>query len=71
MNILNRLLKVNNCKRQVCVCGNRIRELLIRIPLNKEEELENEYKISEANIQLKICKNKYKYIQMIKDPKVM
>tara|TARA_B100001093_G_scaffold505791_1_gene563685 strand:- start:257 stop:418 length:162 start_codon:yes stop_codon:yes gene_type:complete len=53
------------------VCGNRIRELLIRIPLNKEEELENEYKISEANIQLKICKNKYEYIQLIKDPKVM
>ena len=71
MNILNRLLKVTSCKRQVCVCGDRVRELLIKIPLSPEEELENENKITEMNRQLKICKDKYEYIQLIKDPKVM
>ena len=71
MDILNKLIKVPICKRQICVCGNRVKELLIHIPLNTEEELKNEYKISEANRQLKICKNKYEYMQLIKDPKAM
>ena len=71
MNALTRLLKVSNCCRQTCVCGDRVRELLIKIPLNKKEELENEDKISEMNRQLKICKENYDYIQLIKDPKVM
>ena len=56
MNALKQLSKIKNCSRNVCFCGNKMRKLILKIPISKQDEIKINSLICETQVEFKRCK---------------